>query len=65
MQDAEWINTLRFANSTNLHTHGLHISPNSPQDDVLLTLNGGESIVYKYEIIDNHNSGALNHVSLI
>src|SRR5262249_11379259 len=28
-------------NDTNLHVHGLHVSPQAPQDDVLLTVEPG------------------------
>lgn len=32
--DGAW-NTLKEPNTTNIHTHGLHISGESPADDVL------------------------------
>jgi suppressor of ftsI len=38
-------------NMTNLHFHGLHVSPNSPQDDVLTMMAmPGERLDYKVEI---------------
>jgi suppressor of ftsI len=38
-------------NMTNLHFHGLHVSPNAPQDDVLsMMAMPGESLQYKVEI---------------
>lgn len=37
-------NTMKDPNSTNLHTHGLHISGESPADDVLfVALTPGQS----------------------
>jgi len=59
-------NLFRDANVTNLHTHGLHISANQPQDDVLLTIFGGygsppvlgfSSYRYVYQIPDDHMGG--------
>lgn len=45
-------------NDTNLHTHGLHISPQEGQDDVLVTLRPGDKPrVYNFEIPANHPSG--------
>jgi suppressor of ftsI len=39
------------ANMSNLHFHGLHVSPNSPQDDVLTMMSmPGESLDYKVVI---------------
>lgn len=42
-------------NSINLHTHGLHVSPD--QDNVLLVLNPGESVTYTYDIPNDHPCG--------
>jgi FtsP/CotA-like multicopper oxidase with cupredoxin domain len=36
--------------TTNLHTHGLHISPASNQDNVLLRIKTGESRDYEFDI---------------
>ena len=39
------------ANHSNLHFHGLHVSPNSPQDDVLTMMAmPGESLEYNVEV---------------
>lgn len=43
--------------ATNLHTHGLHVSPQSPSDNVLLTVNPGETYAYSYDIPDDHPAG--------
>lgn len=37
-QVATNLNSFHYANTTNLHTHGLHISAESPQDNVLITI---------------------------
>jgi FtsP/CotA-like multicopper oxidase with cupredoxin domain len=38
-------------NMTNLHFHGLHVSPNAPQDDVLdMMASPGETLHYSVEI---------------
>lgn len=43
--------TARCANMSNLHFHGLHVSPNRPQDDVLTMMSmPGESLDYKVVI---------------
>lgn len=39
------------ANHSNLHFHGLHVSPNSPQDDVLTMMAmPGETLQYRVEV---------------
>jgi FtsP/CotA-like multicopper oxidase with cupredoxin domain len=39
------------ANHSNLHFHGLHVSPDSPQDDVLTMMSTpGQSLTYRVEI---------------
>ena len=45
-------NTYHGADVTNLHTHGLHVSPE--EDDVLLTLDPGASRIYNYTLPSNH-----------
>jgi FtsP/CotA-like multicopper oxidase with cupredoxin domain len=42
---------------TNLHVHGLHVSPQSPGDNVLLTIPAGERFVYEYVIAADHPAG--------
>lgn len=45
-------------NMTNLHFHGLHVSPNAPQDDVLTMMAmPGETLEYKVEIPRNQPPG--------
>ena len=46
-------------NISNLHTHGLHVSGESPADDVTRVINGGECGDYVYEIPADHMGGTL------
>eukprot|EP01060_Flectonema_neradi_P006538 TRINITY_DN1442_c1_g5_i1.p1 TRINITY_DN1442_c1_g5~~TRINITY_DN1442_c1_g5_i1.p1 ORF type:complete len:541 (+),score=49.70 TRINITY_DN1442_c1_g5_i1:106-1728(+) len=47
----------RLPNTTNLHLHGLHISPLPPADDVSIRINPGEYVDYIYEIPKDHAPG--------
>src|SRR5215217_307877 len=42
---------------TNLHVHGLHVSPEGNSDNIFLTVKAGESFQYEYQIPDNHPAG--------
>jgi FtsP/CotA-like multicopper oxidase with cupredoxin domain len=42
---------------TNLHTHGFHVSPRSPGDNVLLADYEGGHYQYRYELPANHPGG--------
>lgn len=44
---------------TNLHTHGLHVSPKEPADYVMLMLMPGEGYNYEYDL-STHEPGTLN-----
>jgi L-ascorbate oxidase len=44
-------------NSTNLHTHGLHVSPSGASDNVLLEIAPGKSQEYAFVIPQNHPAG--------
>jgi FtsP/CotA-like multicopper oxidase with cupredoxin domain len=45
-------------NMTNLHFHGLHVSPNAPQDDVLtMVAMPGQTLEYRVEIPRNQPPG--------
>lgn len=44
-------------NDTNFHTHGLHVSPKCPQDDVLLTLKPGCAHQVDVKIPADHEPG--------
>jgi FtsP/CotA-like multicopper oxidase with cupredoxin domain/peroxiredoxin len=42
---------------TNLHVHGLHVSPRSPADDVLTEVTPGSYFNYQYQLPRNHVAG--------
>lgn len=42
---------------TNLHTHGLHVSPSGNSDNVLLHIDPGTSFDYEYRIPADHPAG--------
>ena len=44
-------------NDTNLHTHGLHVSPRDPADNVLLILGPTATHQYEFKIPADHPSG--------
>ena len=48
-------NNLREA--TNLHFHGLHISPSGAADNSLLMVDGGESVAYDFTLPNAHPGG--------
>ena len=51
-------NVFRNPNVTNLHTHGVHISGESPGDDVTRLFEGGFGGDYVYDIPANHMGGS-------
>ncbi len=46
----------QLSNPTNLHYHGLHISPRGSADNVFRSLATGESYTYEFTIPENHHS---------
>ena len=44
-------------NDTNLHTHGLWVSPSGNSDNVMLTIRPGERFQYEYDIPADHPAG--------
>src|SRR5690606_20066588 len=50
------INTPHCFNNTNLHPHGLWVDPDT-EDDVLTSIQPGESKVYRYNIRRDHAAG--------
>ncbi|MGD0735479.1 MAG: multicopper oxidase domain-containing protein [Terracidiphilus sp.] len=44
-------------NTTNLHTHGLHVSPKGISDNVFINIEPGGSQEYKVELPANHPAG--------
>ena len=43
--------------TTNLHVHGLHVSPQGNSDNVLLAIEPGTSFDYEYQLPQNHPPG--------
>jgi len=48
------LNTPHCFNGTNLHAHGLWVSPSGNSDNVLLSINPGVSFQYEYDIPPDH-----------
>ena len=44
-------------NDTNLHTHGLWVSPSGNSDNVLISIKPGEQFRYQYDISADHPAG--------
>ena len=42
---------------TNIHVHGLHVSPISPGDNVLMVIEAGDSYTYEYDLPPDHTPG--------
>jgi FtsP/CotA-like multicopper oxidase with cupredoxin domain len=54
------LNTMGEArNLTNLHTHGLHVSPKGKSDNVLVSVKSGSAFDYEYDL-SLHPAGNLN-----
>jgi len=51
------MNTLHDFNTTNLHTHGLHVSPNGISDNVLIEIGPGATQDYEIVIPKDHPCG--------
>jgi FtsP/CotA-like multicopper oxidase with cupredoxin domain len=49
--------TNNLSQPTNLHYHGLHVSPNGNADNAFLSIPPGESLTYEFTIPKNHPSG--------
>jgi len=50
-------NTPHLFNGTNLHTHGLHVSPQGQSDNIFVDIAPGSSFQYEYKIPTNHLAG--------
>jgi FtsP/CotA-like multicopper oxidase with cupredoxin domain len=42
---------------TNMHVHGLHVSPEGNSDNIFQMVDNGESFQYEYQIPQNHQPG--------
>jgi len=51
------VDTPHCFNGTNLHSHGLWVSPTGNSDNVLVSINPGKSFTYYYDLPDDHPSG--------
>jgi len=47
----------RLAEPTNIHYHGLHVSPSGHADNVMLRIPAGESLTYEFDLPANHRGG--------
>ena len=47
----------QLGNITNLHVHGMHVSPVAPADDVLLKIPPGGQYQYQYQLPEDHPAG--------
>lgn len=56
-ESSDQMNTFHGDNTTNLHTHGLHVSPAGNSDNVLLELPGGTRFEYEIKIPEDHPAG--------
>ncbi|PWC36633.1 multicopper oxidase family protein [Azospirillum sp. TSO35-2] len=56
-QPAADINTPHCFNGTNLHSHGVWVSPTGNSDNVLVSINPGVSFEYEYNIPADHPAG--------
>ncbi len=55
--DEKDVNTPHCFNGTNLHSHGLWVSPTGNSDNVLLSINPGVSFQYEYNLPPDHPAG--------
>lgn len=57
--NAHWVQFPHGYNTTNLHTHGLHVSPEDPSDNVFLEIDPwvNKEATYKFQIPSNHTAG--------
>ena len=46
-----------LAEPTNIHYHGLHVSPSGHADNVMLRIPAGESLTYEFDLPANHRGG--------
>ncbi|GAB3129452.1 multicopper oxidase family protein [Glaciibacter psychrotolerans] len=47
----------RLSTTTNLHVHGLHVSPEGNSDNVFVAIEPGDSFDYAYRLPENHPPG--------
>lgn len=47
----------RLGSPTNLHTHGLHVSPEAASDNALLSIGPSETFDYRFDLPEDHPAG--------
>ncbi|MBC8194273.1 MAG: multicopper oxidase family protein [Acidimicrobiia bacterium] len=47
----------KLDNPTNLHTHGLHVSPEGNSDNVFVSIGPGEEFLFEIRLPENHRGG--------
>ena len=52
------LNQMQTGEPTNLHVHGLHVSPRANHDNIFITIPHGRQQTYDYEIPADHDPGA-------
>jgi FtsP/CotA-like multicopper oxidase with cupredoxin domain len=57
MAPLDAMNRLHRPNSTNLHVHGLHVSPLGTADNMTRECKPGQTLTYEYDIDADHASG--------
>eukprot|EP01063_Lacrimia_lanifica_P034286 TRINITY_DN630_c0_g1_i1.p1 TRINITY_DN630_c0_g1~~TRINITY_DN630_c0_g1_i1.p1 ORF type:complete len:847 (+),score=293.94 TRINITY_DN630_c0_g1_i1:62-2542(+) len=50
-------NSYHEPGTTNLHTHGLHVNAETPEDNIMMDVDPGTSFTYRYQIPPDHASG--------
>jgi FtsP/CotA-like multicopper oxidase with cupredoxin domain len=53
----EHINQPHCFNTTNIHTHGLHVSPQAPSDDFFLRIEPQSEYQYCFKLPEKHSAG--------
>jgi len=49
--------TNKLGETTNLHTHGFHVSPEGNSDNVMLEIKDGQTFKYEYQLAADHPAG--------
>jgi len=55
--NGEHLNRPHCFNTTNIHTHGLHVSPQSPSDNSFLRIGPQSEYQYQFQLPQNHIAG--------
>ncbi len=53
----DMMNTLNSFNTTNIHYHGLHVSPNGISDNILINVGPHQTQEYEVDIPEDHTTG--------